>query len=81
MRQIGDKSKYFKRTLEPRVRALSDGVAGARAGILIRRGRDADADADVDAVANRSMNSGSGGNAQLKSVCRLLATLCVTCDV
>ncbi len=67
------------------MRALSDGVAGARAGILIRRGRDADADADadadVDAVAKRSMNSGSGGNALLKSVCRLLATLCVTCDV
>ncbi len=65
------------------MRGLSDGAAGASAGILIRRGReaDADADADADAVEKRSMNSGSGGNALLKSVCRLLATLCVTCDV
>ena len=62
---------------------MSDGAAGARAGILIRRGReaDADADADADAVEKRSMNSGSGGNALFKSVCRLLATLCVACDV
>jgi hypothetical protein len=86
----------MQRTADPRARGFRVGWGGGRDGILIRRGRveddfddcadaaDAAADDDDDNDddnSNRSMNSGSGGNVLLHSLCRLQATLCVTCDV